>query len=186
MAYVAIHWFITSIRCLFSRAAATRSLSASCLLTANSEECVPGVISTTTLNRGGRARSSLTRIDNPISVAMLQWGIVGVKLIFIAFVLLSNVTRLSSTTCNSSKVRGCSGSLITRMRSEIRPQVNQFLDTVSKTSGKLPNISLVSKGSGTSSSSSAPVMARSSHFLKTLGFRFSSSILARDIETFTA
>lgn len=120
--YAAMHWLITSIRCLFSRAAATRSLSANCLLTAISEECVPGVISTTTLKRGGRARSNLTRIDSPIKVAILQCGIVGVKLILMEFFILSKVTRLSSTTCSSSSVRGCSGSFITRIRSvEIGP-----------------------------------------------------------------
>lgn len=33
-----------------------------------------------TLKRGGRERISLTRKDKPISVAMLQWATVGVKL----------------------------------------------------------------------------------------------------------
>lgn len=32
-----------------------------------------------TLNRFGRHRSSLTLIDRPMSVAMLQWGMVGVN-----------------------------------------------------------------------------------------------------------
>lgn len=67
-----MHWFITSARFWFSSAAATRSLSASCLLTAASEACVPGVISTVTLNRGGRDLSNLTLIDSPIRVAIEQ------------------------------------------------------------------------------------------------------------------
>ena len=42
------HWFTTSNRCEFSRAAATRSLSANCLLTAASDAWVPGEIVTST------------------------------------------------------------------------------------------------------------------------------------------
>lgn len=74
-----MHWLMTSARCLFSSAAATRSLSASCLLTASSEACVPGVISTVTLKRGGSDRSSFTRMERPINVAIEQCGIVGVN-----------------------------------------------------------------------------------------------------------
>lgn len=74
-----MHWLMTSARCLFSSAAATRSLSASCLLTASSEACVPGVISTVTLKRGGSDRSSFTRMESPINVAIEQCGIVGVN-----------------------------------------------------------------------------------------------------------
>lgn len=69
---MAMHWLITFMRLLFSRAAATRSLSANCLFTAISDVCVPGVISTVTLNRGGRERNNFTLIDSPINVAMLQ------------------------------------------------------------------------------------------------------------------
>lgn len=115
---IAIHWLMTSIRFLFSRAAATRSLSASCLFTAASDACEPGVISTVTLNRGGSERNNFTRIDNPIRVAMLQCGMVGVKLINTSFVWLSTLTSRCSTTCSSSSVSGCSGSLISRIRSE--------------------------------------------------------------------
>lgn len=63
---------MTSIKCEFSKAAQTRSLSFSCLLIANSDECVPGVISTKTLKRGGSARRSLTRIERPMRVAIEQ------------------------------------------------------------------------------------------------------------------
>ena len=56
------HLSTTPRRLSFSKAAATRSLSLSCLLTACSEACVPGVIATSTLKRGGRERSSLTRM----------------------------------------------------------------------------------------------------------------------------
>ena len=66
-------------RWAFSKAAATRSLSANCLLTASSLAWVPGAIVTSTLNLGGKDLKSLTRIDKPIIVAMLQCGIVGVK-----------------------------------------------------------------------------------------------------------
>lgn len=106
------------IKCLFSNAAATLSLSASCLLIESAETWVPGVTSTVTLNRGGSVRSSLTLIESPISVAMLQWGMVGVKKMWILLPSLSTSTLLSSTTCSSSSVRGCSGSRTLRIRSE--------------------------------------------------------------------
>lgn len=128
------HWLTTSRSDEFSRAAATLSLSASCLFTehvetqnntniqkpsvwgkdvpfllslpASSEAWVPGVMWTSiwaetkhknhnvfhmnscvkeqsthspTLNLSGRERSSFTLIDRPMSVAMLQWGMVGVN-----------------------------------------------------------------------------------------------------------
>lgn len=42
--------------------------------------CIPSVNTHAhTLNLSGRERSSLTLIDRPMSVAMLQWGIVGVN-----------------------------------------------------------------------------------------------------------
>lgn len=76
---VAMHWFTTFIKLSFSRAAATLSLSASCLFTECSALCVPGLISTLTLNVDGKHLSSFTLMDKPIKVAMLQCGIVGVK-----------------------------------------------------------------------------------------------------------
>lgn len=114
---MAMHWLITFIRLLFSKAAATRSLSANCLFTATSDVCVPGVISTVTLKRGGNDLNSFTLIDSPIRVAMLQCGIVGVKLTNTSLFLLSTFMRLGCTTCNSSNVNGCSGSLISRIKS---------------------------------------------------------------------
>lgn len=120
-----MHWLMTLMRLLFSNAAATRSLSANCLLTAISEVWVPGVISTVTLNRGGNDRNSFTRIDSPINVAMLQWGIVGVKLTNTSFCSLSTLTRLCCTTCNSSNVNGCSGSLINRIKSKLRTIISR-------------------------------------------------------------
>lgn len=119
-----MHWLMTVIRLLFSRAAATLSLSANCLLTATSDECVPGVISTVTLKRGGRDLSSLTRIDSPISVAMLQCGIVGVKFTNTSLFSLSTLTKLCCTTWSSSRVRGCSGSFMSRIRSAKRVEMN--------------------------------------------------------------
>ena len=68
----AMHWLTTLSRWEFSSAAATRSLSFSCLFTANSDECDPGLMCTETLNRGGRLRSSFTRIERPIRVAIEQ------------------------------------------------------------------------------------------------------------------
>lgn len=112
-----MHWFITSARFGFSRAAATLSLSASCLLTAASDACVPGVISTVTLNRGGKDRMSLTRIESPIKVAIEQCGIVGVKFMKILFSSSSTFIKFSWTTRSSSNVKGCSGSLMFLMRS---------------------------------------------------------------------
>lgn len=64
---------------LFSRAAATLSLSLSCLFTANSDACVPGVIIISILNLSGRERNNFTRMHSPINVAIEQWGIVGVN-----------------------------------------------------------------------------------------------------------
>lgn len=118
-----MHWFITLIKCEFSSAAATLSLSANCLFTLFSDVCVPGLTSTFTLNLGGSERNNLTLIDNPISVAILQWGIVGVNKTSTLLFLLSTVIKSSCRTCNSSSVNGCSGSLILRIKSEIKYKV---------------------------------------------------------------
>eukprot|EP00878_Enallax_costatus_P026821 GHUV01028823.1.p1 GENE.GHUV01028823.1~~GHUV01028823.1.p1 ORF type:complete len:110 (-),score=8.93 GHUV01028823.1:662-991(-) len=64
----------------FSNAAATRSLSLSCLFTASSVECEPGDNRISTLKRGGRLLSSLVRMHRPISVAILQCSTVGVNI----------------------------------------------------------------------------------------------------------
>lgn len=74
-----IHFFKTVDKCVFSKAAATLSLSSNCLLMACSDAWVPGVIVTDILKRGGRHHKSRTLIDSPISVAILQCGIVGVN-----------------------------------------------------------------------------------------------------------
>lgn len=113
------HWFTTSNKWEFSKAAATRSLSASCLLTACSEACVPGVIWTSILNLSGSDLISFTFMDRPISVAMLQCGIVGVNSTATVLSASFTLTRTCSTTFSSSRVRGCSGSLMERMRSKI-------------------------------------------------------------------
>lgn len=120
------HWLTTSSSEEFSKAAATLSLSASCLFTADyqrkpitsqsfihvfshtfSPTCFLGSVRPRsdvninlradkkesskvgrrlknmwcfhTLNLLGRQRSSLTLMDRPMSVAMLQWGMVGVN-----------------------------------------------------------------------------------------------------------
>lgn len=67
-----MHWLTTSNKLLFSKAAETLSLSASCLLTASSDAWEPGEILTSTLNRGGNDLSKHTFMESPISVAMLQ------------------------------------------------------------------------------------------------------------------
>ena len=75
---VSIIFAITPISVPFSRAAATRSLSANCLFTSSAVLCVPSLIRTSTRNRGGSDCSSLTRTPSPITVARLQCVIVGV------------------------------------------------------------------------------------------------------------
>lgn len=85
------HWLTTSIRLAFSRAAATLSLSANCLLIACSEAWDPGVMAMSTLNLLGKDRINWTRIARPIKVAILQWGIVGVKLTFTKLFTLSTL-----------------------------------------------------------------------------------------------
>lgn len=86
---VAIHLFKTVDKCVFSNAAATLSLSSNCLLMACSDAWVPGVMVTDILKRGGRHHKSRTLIDNPINVAILQWGIVGVNNTFTVLILSS-------------------------------------------------------------------------------------------------
>lgn len=69
---LAMHLYKTDDKYVFSKAAATLSLSSNCLLMACSDVCVPGVMVTDILKRGGRHHKSLTLIDNPINVAILQ------------------------------------------------------------------------------------------------------------------
>eukprot|EP00993_Chasmostoma_nieuportense_P007556 NODE_8455_length_335_cov_4.822115_g8289_i0.p1 GENE.NODE_8455_length_335_cov_4.822115_g8289_i0~~NODE_8455_length_335_cov_4.822115_g8289_i0.p1 ORF type:complete len:111 (-),score=17.31 NODE_8455_length_335_cov_4.822115_g8289_i0:2-313(-) len=74
------HVSTTDSRWLFSNAAATRSLSLSCLLMPSSWSWVPGVTDMATLKRLGNDRSSFTRMERPIRVLMEQWGMVGVNI----------------------------------------------------------------------------------------------------------
>ena len=70
-----------------------------------------------TLNRSGSDLNSCTCMARPIRVAMLQCGMVGVNMM-VTVLLLSLTSMCSSfTTHSSSRVRGCSGSLIQRTRS---------------------------------------------------------------------
>lgn len=62
----------TPINVPFSRAAATLSLSPSCLLTCSAVLCVPSLILTSTLNLGGKACSRRTRTPRPMTVASEQ------------------------------------------------------------------------------------------------------------------
>ena len=122
-----------SLRLGFSIAAATLSLSLICLLTSSSIECDPSHTTMSSLYRYCKDRSSLTRRHRPIRVAREQWGTVGVNVILIHTVSSSvrgacgggecggggwlMVMASSRTTFNSSSVCGCSGSLISRIRS---------------------------------------------------------------------
>lgn len=107
----------------FSSAAATRSLSASCLLTAASVLCVPSLMRTSTRNRGGRACSRRTRTPSPMTVARLQWVMVGVT--STSTVEMRELGRgggvmwmsAKLTTAREPRERGCSGSEIVEMRS---------------------------------------------------------------------
>ena len=110
----------------FSNAAATLSLSPSCLLTCSAVLCVPSLIRTSTLKRGGRACSSRTRTPRPITVAREQWVMVGV--IRTVSVVRGDAEPFSGkvgvrwisgrlTTERDPSVRGCSGSEIGEMRS---------------------------------------------------------------------
>lgn len=111
------HRFIARNKLGFSMAAETRSLSFSCLLIASSVSCDPSVMRTSSLNRAGRLRISLTMIDSPINVAALQCVIVGVKRTRIELFSSSTSTFASSSTCNCSSVYGCSGSRMPRIMS---------------------------------------------------------------------
>mmetsp|Transcript_13995 Transcript_13995/g.45328 ORF Transcript_13995/g.45328 Transcript_13995/m.45328 type:complete len:216 (-) Transcript_13995:98-745(-) len=113
------HWFTTPSRLSFSSAAATLSLSLSCLLIASSEACAPGEMRMSTLRRGGSERSSLTRKQRPMSVAMEQCGIVGVKRTTTRPPSSSTSMSRRCATLSCSSVCGCSGSLIPRISSKI-------------------------------------------------------------------
>lgn len=116
-------FLITPINVPFSRAAATLSLSPSCLLTASSVLCVPFLIRTSTRKRGGRACSSRTRTPKPITVASEQWVMVGV--ISTTTVLMEENGDIGGwiwisgrfTTAREPRESGCSGSEIDEMRS---------------------------------------------------------------------
>ena len=120
-----MHASTMSLRLGFSMAAATLSLSLICLFTSSSMEWVPSETKMSSLNACWRVRSSFTLRQSPINVASEQWGTVGVNSILIQSssslpVLFTcfTVIRSSLTTFSSSRVWGCSGSLISRTRSE--------------------------------------------------------------------
>lgn len=69
---VSIILAMTPINAPFSKAAATRSLSASCLLTSSPVLCVPSLIRTSIRNLEGRDCSKRTRTPRPMTVARLQ------------------------------------------------------------------------------------------------------------------
>lgn len=116
---------ITPIKVPFSKAAATLSLSASCLLTSSAVLCVPSLIRTSIRNRGGRDCSRRTRTPRPMTVAKLQCVIVGVistvtvrrgesgTLVRVGLIEMSG----RDTTANAPNEIGCSGSEMVEMRS---------------------------------------------------------------------
>ena len=116
---------ITPISVPFSNAAATRSLSASCLLTSSAVVCVPSLIRTSVRKRGGRDCSRRTRTPSPITVAKLQCVIVGVMR---TVTVRRGEEGLSGregamwmsgreTTARAPREMGCSGSVIVDIRS---------------------------------------------------------------------
>lgn len=112
----------TAIKLSFSQAAATLSLSFNCLFTWSAVLCVPSLILTSSLNRGGSACSKRTLIPKPITVARLQWVIVGVistNTCDIAERFGLSVTFMCGrlTTASSPRLRGCSGSEMVDIRS---------------------------------------------------------------------
>jgi hypothetical protein len=106
------------IRFAFSSAAATLSLSASCLLTSSAWLCVPFLIFTSTLKLGGKACSNRTLTPRPMTVAREQCVTVGVSSTrtrdseagFVGFGGEVRWTSWSLTTPRDSSDRGCSGS----------------------------------------------------------------------------
>ena len=124
---VSIIFAMTPIRVPFSKAAATLSLSANCLLTSSPVLWVPSLIRTSIRNRGGSDCSSRTRTPNPITVAKLQWVIVGVtKTVTVrrgdsGTLGSDGLTKISGreTTASEPSDIGCSGSEIVEMRSGI-------------------------------------------------------------------
>ena len=122
---VSIILAITPISVPFSKAAVTRSLSASCLFTSSSVLCVPFLIRTSTRKRGGSDCSRRTRTPSPITVARLQCVIVGV--IRTVTVRRGDSGTFGSdglmeisgseTTASSPREIGCSGSEIVDIKS---------------------------------------------------------------------
>lgn len=116
---------MTPISVPFSNAAATRSLSASCLLTSSAVLCVPSLMRASTRNRGGSDCSSRTRTPRPMTVAKLQCVIVGVMSTVTVWRgesgTLGRVGEMamsgSDTTANEPREMGCSGSEMVEMRS---------------------------------------------------------------------
>jgi hypothetical protein len=102
------------------------------LLTASSVLWVPFLMRTSTRKRGGKACSSRTRTPSPMTVAREQCVIVGVT--STTTVLIDEWGEVGGciwmsgrlTTASEPSERGCSGSEIDEMRSEM-PQVSYLL-----------------------------------------------------------
>lgn len=120
------------MRLLFSKAAATRSLSASCLLTSSACAWVSFLILTSTLKLGGKVFSNRTLTPSPMTVASEQCETVGVSSTRTresadGFVGSSGEIRWTSwslTTPSDSSDRGCSGSDIGAIRSTKRQSLS--------------------------------------------------------------
>jgi len=180
------HWLTTPSKLSFSSAAATRSLSLSCLLMASSEACLPGVIIMSTFRRGGRERSSLTRKHRPMSVAIEQCGMVGVKRTTTRPAASSTSISWRCATLSCSSVCGCSGSLIPRISSAVQGTRDQPAALYVRwhmlgrpRAPKISSESIASRASGSLSVAYSCAVRRSSLCACSSGAAFSPSDIAR-------
>ena len=113
----------TLISDLFSIAAATLSLSPSCLFTSFADVDVPSLMRTSTLMRGGSACTNRTSTPNPMTVVSEHAEVVGVRRTVTVLMRergeVGGMIEISSsfTTPNDPKDRGCSGSEMVEIRS---------------------------------------------------------------------
>ena len=108
---------------LFSIAAATLSLSPSCLFASFAVFDVPSLIRTSTRKRGGSACNKRTFTPSPMTVVSEQAEVVGVKSTVTVLMRergdVGAVMEISGKlmTPNDPSERGCSGSVIVEIRS---------------------------------------------------------------------
>lgn len=116
-------WLTMLTRLRFSMAAATRSLSPSCLLASSAEELVPSLMRTSTRIRGGRALTRRTLTPRPMTVVNEQADVVGVMSTRTELMRdvgeVGGIMAMSDrfTTPKLPRESGCSGSVMLEMRS---------------------------------------------------------------------